>query len=244
MSIFSRAVEKAVEKYLSRKMEREKIILPDGFHPADQIRGAVNHWLTLPFGNSLITCKIRMLSAGEYPDVLLVERLAAVKKQPSFKDRMDLLNAQEEYCRKALVVPTFEEFERLVLGEDGKAREMRAECEKACRLADAHEDKRTREAAWQLLEPLRLAAGYFLPPNFMMAVACWCECLDVTGIKQVTPEKLVEAYILSTHYHNRASDNIQGCYTDHVRAEIDRLAILCYEEQEEKKKRPVRKKAV
>jgi hypothetical protein len=244
MSVFSRVIERAVEKYLSRKMEREKIILPDGFYPANQIRGAVNHWLTLPFGNSLVTCKIRTLSAGEYPDVSLVERADLVKKQSSFKNRGDLLNAQEEYCRKALVIPAFEEFEKLVLGEDGKAREMRAEYEKARGLAEAHEDKRTREAALEDLRPLQLATGYFLPPNFMMAVACWCECLDVTGIKQVTPEKLVEAYILSTHYHNRASDNIQGCYTDHVRAEIDRLAIFYYHKQKENKQKSVRKKAV
>jgi hypothetical protein len=244
MSSFSRTVEKAVEKYLSQKMEREKIILPDGFHPADMIRGAVSCWLTLPFGNSLITCKIRTLSAGEYPDVSLVDRAELVKKQQTFKSRVDMLNAQEEYCRKALVIPTFEEFEKLVLGEDGKAREMRAEYEKARRLAEAHEDKRTREAALAELEPLQLATGYFLPANFMIAVACWCECLDVTGIKQVTPEKLVEAYILSTHYHNRASDNITGCYTDHVRAEIDRLAIYYYNKQKEKKQKPVRKKAV
>jgi hypothetical protein len=78
----------------------------------------------------------------------------------------------------------------------------------------------------------------------MIAVACWCECLDVTGIKQVTPEKLVEAYILSTHYHNRASDNIQGCYTDHVRAEIDWLAIFYYNKQKEKRQKPGRRKEV
>jgi hypothetical protein len=239
--MFSRAVEKAVEKYLSRKMERENIILPDGFHPADQIRGAVNHWLTLPFGNSLITCKLRTLSAGEYPDVSLVDRVDLVKKQPSFINRVKLLNAQEEYCRKALVIPTFEEFEKLVLGEDKRAGEMREELVKARRLAEAHEDKRTREAALAELEPLQLAAGYFLPANFLIAVACWCECLDVTGIKQVTPEKLVEAYILSTHYHNRASDNIQGCYTDHVRTEIDRLAIFYYNKKKEKK---IHRKAV
>lgn len=240
--MFTRAVEKTVEKYLSRKMEREKVILPDGFHPADQIRGAVNHWLTLPFGNSLITCKLRTLSAGEYPDVSLVDRADAVKKQPSFINRARLLDAQEEYCKKALVIPSFGEFEKLVLGEDKKVGEMREELGKARRLAEAHEDKRTREAALAELEPLRLAAGYFLPANFMIAVACWCECLDVTGIKEVTPEKLVEAYILSTHYHNRASDNITGCYTDHVRAEIDRLAIFYYNKQ--KTKKPVRKKAV
>jgi hypothetical protein len=69
--------------------------------------------------------------------------------------------------------------------------------------------------------------------------------LDVTGIKEVTPEKLVEAYILSTHYHNQASDNIQGCYTDRVRAEINRLAIFYYNKQREKRHPPVpqRKKA-
>jgi hypothetical protein len=241
--MFSRAVEKAVETYLSRKMEREKSILPEGFHPASQIRGAASQWLSLPFGNALITCKLRTLSAGEYPDVSLVERAGEAKQRPSFVTRAKLLNLQEEYCKKALVIPSFEEFEALVLGEDKKAAEMRKELAKAQRLAEAHEDKRTRESAMAELEPLRLAAGYFLPPNFMSAVACWCECLDVTGIKRITPEKLVEAYILSAHFHNRASDNIQGCYTDRSRGEIDRLAIFYYNKRKEAKQK-FRKKAL
>jgi hypothetical protein len=86
------------------------------------------------------------------------------------------------------------------------------------------------------LRPLQLAAGYFLPPNFMAAVAAWCECLDITNIKQIRPEELINAYELSRHYHNRASDNLHGVYLEHTRKEIDILAANLYHEKKQRRK--------
>jgi hypothetical protein len=231
------AMPRRVQLLLETKYKAEHAILPEGFHPAEQIRGAVTQWLTLPFGNALITCKLRVLGAGEYPDVSLVERATEYKKEMSFENQARLLNVQEEYCRKALVCPAFEEFEQIVLGEDGKARAMREEYAKMKALADAEPDNRTRDKMLEELRPLQLSVGYFLPPNFMSAVAAWCECLDVTNIKQITPEKLIAAYKMSMHYHNRASDNLQGVYLEHTRNELDILAANTYYESLKKPKR-------
>jgi hypothetical protein len=231
-----RYIEKTVEKILSEKYKAEKAVLPEGFHPADRIRGGVHHWLALPFGGTLVTCKLRTLGAGEFPAVSLVERAKKAREDNSYENRVWLLNTQEEYCRKALVVPSFAEFEEIVLGEDGAARKTREEFRKAKAEAEAHADNRTREAALAELRELEMAAGYFLPPDFMAAVAAWCECLEVTGIKLLKPEDLENAYIMSLHYHNRASDNIGGVYLEHTRREIDIAAAETYHARHPKKR--------
>jgi hypothetical protein len=59
------------------------------------------------------------------PLVSLVERAKKVQEDASFENRVRLLNVQEEYCRKGLVVPSFAEFERIVMREDGAARKIR-----------------------------------------------------------------------------------------------------------------------
>jgi hypothetical protein len=236
--MFKNLVKKTVEQILSEKYKAEKSVLPEGFHPADRIRNGIYHWLVLPFGSALVTCKLRTLGAGEFPLVSLVERVTQTREVPSFDNRAYLLNLQEEYCRKALVCPTFEEFEKIVLGEDGSVRRTRGECAKARELANQHQDNRTREAALREIEELELAAGYFLPPNFMMAVASWCECLDVTGVKDITPNGLYTAYILSQRYHNRASDNLPGAYLEHVRCEIDEAALEVYALRSQKPPKP------
>jgi hypothetical protein len=235
--MLKRFVRKAVEQILSEKYRAEKSVLPEGFHPADRIRNGIHHWLVLPFGSALVTCKLRTLGAGEFPLVSLVERVTQTREVPSFDNRVFLLNLQEEYCRKALVCPTFDEFEKIVLGEDGSARRTREECAKARALANQHPDNRTREAALCEIEELELAAGYFLPPNFMMAVASWCECLDETGVKRITPDGLYTAYVLSLHYHNRASDNLPGAYLEHTRQEIDIAAAEVYALRSKKPKK-------
>jgi hypothetical protein len=167
-----------------------------------------------------------------------VERVTQTREVPSFDNRVFLLNLQEEYCRKALVCPTFAEFEKIVLGEDGAMRRTREDCAKARTLAEKHLDNRTREAALHEIEELELAAGYFLPPNFMMAVASWCECLDATGVKRITPDGLYTAYVLSRHYHNRASDNLPGAFLEHVRNEIDIAAAEVYALRNQKPPKP------
>ena len=229
------AIARHVEHILSTKFKAERSVLPEGFHPAEQIRGAITHWLTLPFGNALITCKLRVLGAGEYPDVSLVERACEYKKEMSFENQARLLNVQEEYCKKALVCPTFDEFEKIVLGEDGKAQALRDEYAKALALSEQEPDNQTREKMLAELRPLQLAAGYFLPPNFMAAIAAWCECLDVTNIKQLRPEELITAYEMSRHYHNRASDNLHGVYLEHTRKEIDILSANLYHEKKQRR---------
>jgi hypothetical protein len=234
--MFKRHIAKTVEKILSEKYAAEKAVLPEGFHPADRIRGGIHHWLTLPFGGAFVTCKLRTLGAGEFPLVSLVERAKKVLEDASFENRARLLNVQEEYCRKALVVPSFAEFEQIVLGEDGAARKTREEFKKAKAAAEAHADNRAREAALAELRELELAAGYFLPPDFMAAVAAWCECLDATGIKRLKPDDLYNAYLMSLHYHNRASDNIEGAYLEHTRREIDIAAADIYHARHQKKR--------
>jgi hypothetical protein len=123
-----------------------------------------------------------------------------------------------------------------VLGGGGRVQAMRDEYAKALSIAEREPDNKTRENMMDELRPLQLAAGYFLPPNFMAAVAAWCECLDAVNIKQLRPEELITAYEMSRHYHNRASDNIPGVFLEHTRKEIDILAANLYHEKKQGRK--------
>jgi hypothetical protein len=118
-----------------------------------------------------------------------------------------------------------------VLGEDKRAASMRAEYKRLYAETETIPDPTLRLEKHKELARLEMAVGFFLPANFMFAVAAWVYCLDCTDIKRITPQSLKEAWLLSKRFNNRPSDNIAGIFLDYHRREIDLLALTLNEKK-------------
>jgi hypothetical protein len=228
-------LKKNVNDYLLSLTKPEGIVIPSGFNPAENIRGAARQWVMLPFGASVVCVQLRVLSAGEIPPVSVVET-ASQNALKSRDDMIRLLNIQEEICRAVMLCPTFEQTEKEILSSDDIAQNQRAKLKELQEKVKTMPESAERARLYDKLNRLELATGYFLPSNFMSAVTAWALCLDATDVKRVTPERLIEAYRLSQMYHNRASDNIHGVFCDYQRREIDILAAYLAAKDDKKNK--------
>jgi hypothetical protein len=231
----------AFEKFLERKIEeviakvfneRGKITPPDGFAPAEQFRGCAEEWVAIPFGGSPVIVRLRVLGAGEFPDVSLLDFVNEKNVMRTFADKVSFRNSLEHYCRHALVNPDFEFFEMKVWGEQDAVKKMRAKLDNLKKRA---EDYELSESERKELEGLELSLGYCLPLDAMRAIGAWCECLDMVDTKRLKPEDLIIAYSLSQHYHNRASDNLRGSFLSHTRKECDLAAAKLWHDKYDRK---------
>jgi hypothetical protein len=230
--MFNKLITAAVEKYLDQKYKEERAVLPDGFQAIEKIRGAAFAWLNLPWGQKLVKVKVRVIGAGEQLAVEgahdrqqpRVSVLAKARQACDTKSRtawIEYLNLLEQYCKWALVKPTFAEIEQAVVGDNATRKAARADMAKLKAMRDAEMDNRTREGMTAEIEELELAVGYFMPLEFMQGLVFFCEGLDVGRECSVTEEELLEAYALSQVYKNRASDNLHGLFVERHRLEVD-----------------------
>ncbi|GBR73164.1 hypothetical protein NO1_0594 [Candidatus Termititenax aidoneus] len=228
-------LKKNIDDYLLTLTKPEGVVIPAGFNAAENIRNASKQWVIVPFGSGMVCVQLRVLSAGEMPQVSVIET-ASRNALKSREDMIRLLNLQEEICRSVMLCPTFEQAEKEILGGDGVAQSQRAKLKELQEKVKDMPENTKKTKLFNQLNKLELATGYFLPSNFMCAVVNWALCLDVTDVKRLTPERLIEAYRLSQMYHNRASDNIQGIFCDYQRREIDILAAYLSAEDDKKHK--------
>lgn len=184
----------------------------------------------MPWGNRFIPAKLRTLGAGEFPGAGLIDLSKKAQADYTFDNKARLLNLQLEYCKKSLLCPTYEELEEMILEEIPAVREGREALE---RLKAELEKKQSNELVLKVKE-MSLVYDCLFPPNFLAAVSSWCECLDVTHIKDLTSEKLLEAHAMSLVNKNRASDNLQGVFLERARNEIDILAHRVFNERKRK----------
>jgi hypothetical protein len=229
MGFFGRYVEAKIQEALIRTFrERGKIAPPEGFCAAEQFRGCAEEWVIVPFGGAPALMKLRVLGAGEFPEVTLLEFINEGGKMDAFAAKVNFRNTLEHYCRHALVEPSFQFFEEEVWGGQSAVKEMRAKLAALKKRAEMYE---LAEAENKTLEELELSLGYCLPLDAMRAIAGWCECLDMTDTKRLTKEDLTVAYSLSRHYHNRASDNLRGSFLSHTRKEVDLAAAKAWHDK-------------
>jgi hypothetical protein len=234
MGFTGRYIERKITEVLTKLFsERGKITPPAGFVAAAQLRGCTEEWVVVPFSGHPICVKLRVLGAGEFPEVSLLEIINKNTKLETWKDKVDFRNTLEYYARHALVEPSFTFFEEEVWGKQGAVKEMRARFAALKKEAETYE---LGEAETAELQELEQALGYCLPLDTMRAIACWCECIDSVDNKKITHDDLILAYSLSQHYHNRASDNLNGAFLEHSRKEIDILAAKLWHEKYGKKK--------
>lgn len=203
----------------------------EGYRPLDEIRGGLFHWVPVPFNGRRVWCELRCLNATQLEacgDLSIVG--PDVGQRPTPKQMIDVRNIQEKLADAVLCRPTLEEIFDLVTGEDRVVARMRGELAELQNvdLSPLPADKR-KELEGEI-ERLELFVGYLLPEDTIGFLTSWALGTDVSDVKLLSGEKLVAAASLAARCHDRPSDHISGAFTDRDRADIDRAALLEYDE--------------
>ena len=115
-------ITETVQKAVSAYIQKNEVIPPEGFNTLAAIRGALFHWLYVPFGSAYALMQLRCPTAGDMPDNIRVLEVFS-KKKTSYKDYkhdeiVEYLNMQERFARAVMNNPTFAEYEEMINQSD------------------------------------------------------------------------------------------------------------------------------
>jgi hypothetical protein len=212
-----------VSRQLSEISVKPEAILPKTYEPLSEIRRALYHWVYVPFNDARVWLELRCLNAIQIKacgDMSLLEIIAA--KKAAEEDELNLLNLQENLARAVMNTPTYEEFEKIVLGRDRVLDERRKKLAEVEELAS--KDKRLERTYGNEINNLKKFVGYLLPMNTMAFLTRWALGVDVSDIKKLSKDHLLEAAHLAKAGGDNPHDHIAGLLTDRDMEEIDRAA--------------------
>jgi hypothetical protein len=85
--------------------------------------------------------------------------------------------------------------------------------------------------------------GYILPENTLLFLTQWALGLDVSEVKRLTRDKLLEAGVWAKRHHGKPHEYFQGAvFTDRDRNEIDQAADWLFWNTYERRAMPQRRK--
>jgi hypothetical protein len=247
-------VREKLRTFISSEIEsriKEKIIpnspaLPVGYNPLEIIRGNLFHWIQVPFNSTDVWCQLRCLNlsqieacgSGNMSNIELKKY-----KDLSKEEIMLVRNYQEALCKAVLNIPTFDEITVLIGREDFVISKKREELAKIRSQIESNKNTLLpshRESLETEADTIELFIGFILPADTMMFLTRWAMGNDVSDIKKLTRERLLEAASLARAGNNNPSDHLSGVFTDHNKADINRTAWGLYLEYE--KNRELEKK--
>jgi hypothetical protein len=227
-------IRREVEKQLAEISVKPEAILPKTYAALPEIRRGMYRYVYVPFGDAHVWMELRGLNASqiqECGDLALIE-VVAKKGKATRAEAIDLRNIQESLARAVMNSPTYAEFEKLIYGHDNVIRERRKE------LADIKEQLKDNPALAREfkaeVESLEMFLGYILPENTLLFLTQWALGTDISDVKKLTADRLLEAAILAKRGNDNPHDHITGILTDRDMGEIDRAAWYLYAEKYER----------
>jgi len=230
-----------IETVLTEKTHnREMPALPQGYNPLEIIRGAMFHLVPVPFNGTPVWCELRCLNATQ---ILALGNFSNIdpqesKNAPTLQQIIALRNYQEKLVRAVMNKPLFDEIASLVGENDFVIKDKRKELEElkeqARREGESWPKQRQLEIKKQL-DDLELFLGFILPEDAFGFLTAWASGNDISDIKKLGDEQLLEAAILAENGKDNPHDHVRGVFTDHNMRDIDIRAWALYEEHKRKK---------
>lgn len=221
---------------------------PVGYNPIAEIRGAMFHWLLVPFfadrGGKKVWCYCRCLNAtqlkacGNIMSLIIPDEK---KKESTKEDLIELYNAMEKVCSAVLVFPTFDEIIKDITGQDPRIEEKRKQLAELEKELDSDRKINTTEKIeiQKSIDKLNQEIGFLLPDDAMGFLTGWALGTDITDINKVTREMLLEAAHLARASSKAPHEYLSGVFTDKHMEEIDIKAWSLLSEFDEDKKREI-----
>jgi len=234
-------VRALIETVLGEKTEGGvKPALPQGYNPLEIIRGAMFHLVPVPFNGTPVWCELRclnatqMLALGNYSNI----DLKANNGKPTRQMIIDLRNYQERLIRAVMNKPLYDEIASLVGENDFVIKDKRKELEELKELVRQHGESWPKQQQMDVkkrLDDLELFMGFILPEDTFGFLTAWANGNDISDIKKLSDNQLLEAAILAENGKDNPHDHIRGVFTDHNMRDIDVRAWALFEEHKSRK---------
>jgi len=193
--------------------------------------------VAVPFNGEMVFVRVRRLNQAQLyacggNNLSLIEldsdKKFRAKKKHSFDDIVMYSKAVHDICKEALVSPTYSEIldiARVGLTEESFKKQTSNLYEKLATVSD-----NTKEFEKLAFEIKSLEVKYYLllPDDFTGAIVNQAMEIDGSDIKKVTEETLYTAAALAVASHNAPSDHINGVFSDFMKDDINKRALVIY----------------
>ncbi|MDR1952361.1 MAG: hypothetical protein LBQ37_02455 [Elusimicrobiota bacterium] len=240
-------IKKWIEKicrYVLSEYFRDKTVykMTAGYDPLPLIRNEIFTWIYLPFNGGRVWCNLRSLNANQIEtcgDFALLQNIAKNTEKATHSDVIKMRNAQEKLAVAVLNRPTYKDIEKLIFDDDNVIKEKKDELESIKNKIKKNKGKLTAAQFTELqnrVNELEFFVGYILPEDTFGFLTKWALGIDITEIKSLSRQKLLEAAILAENAKKAPTDYISGIFTDRDKSEIDKAAWIIFNEYQEEEK--------
>jgi hypothetical protein len=238
--MFSRLIRKAVNQEIEARLSAipKPVSPPQGYNPLEAIRGGMYHWVYVPVNNTFAWMQLRTSNATQLEScgtVTLIESLSGLK-EASPDDMIDMRNKMEAICKITMNNPTFDEFVEMTTGSDIVHSKMRLELERIKAIDCTGMSATEKDVIDTQVHNIEMHLAFLLPENTFDFIVKWALGADVSDIKKVSHDKLLEAAILATNGHDSPHNHIAGVFTDRDPSDLDKAAWCVYNEHMENKR--------
>jgi len=237
--MFNKLIRRALQKEIDARLaDIPKVSPPQGYNSLEAIRGGMYHWCLVPVGESKVWMELRTSNATQLEScgvVSLVEQLKT-SKDASQEDIIDMRNKMEAICKITMNNPSFDSFIKLVTDSDIVISNIRLELERLKSIDLSGMSAKEKDVITKSIYNLELRVAFLLPENTMDFITRWALGVDVTDVKKVSEEKLLEAAILAKNGNDNPHDHISGTFTDRDYSDLDKSAWVVYQKFMDNKK--------
>lgn len=234
--LIRRVVNQEIEKRLADIPK--PLSPPQGYNPLEVIRGGMYHWVYAPVNNTFAWIQLRTSNATQLEAcgaVTLIENLGK-SKLATPEEMLDMRNSMEAICKITMMNPTFDDFVKMTTDTDIVHSKMRLELERIRAIDCTGMSATEKDVIDTEVRKLELHLAFLLPENTFDFIVRWAMGVDVSDIKKISHDKLLEAAILATNGHDSPHDHLSGCFTDRDPSDIDKTAWGIYNEHMENKR--------
>ncbi len=189
-----------------------------------------------PWNGKPIAVTIRMLdsvaisSCGNFNTVagsIMTEK--ELSKEPDIKQMIEVKNIHERLLKLALVHPTFEELEEILIEKD-YFKQTKKRIEKIKKDIEEVESEVEKQELLKELDSAELAIAFVLPADFTTYIVTILMQQEATDINKLTRDMLLSAGFLGEKYNTRPSEYLSGVFTEKQKADIDLTALTLVSE--------------
>lgn len=238
--MFDKLIRQAVSQEIDRRLADipKPVNPPVGYNPAEVIRGAMYKWVQVPVNDLVVWMELRTSNASQLDACGAVSLVDWFKehKEYSRQDMIDLHNKMESICKATMNNPTFDEVASMVTKKDFVFSAARLELERLKSIDLTGLTATEKAYIDERIEEKELFLAFILPENTIDFIVRWATCGDVSDIKKVSKEKLLEAALLAKNQGGKPTDYISGVFTDRDLPDLNKAAMIVLYEFEESKK--------
>jgi hypothetical protein len=229
LKLFDKIIGEAVSREIDRRLSDVKQIQPkEGYNSTEAVRGALFHWVLVPFNDVPVWCKLRCLNQTQLEScggVSLVNFVKGVsEKVPTTKEMIDIRNTQEAMAKMCLVIPSFDEIMKLITDEDLVIQGIKKQITELKDVDPKTLPPTKRKDLEEELFKLEISVAFLLPEDAIGFLTSWALGIDVSNIKDITEDQLFSAALLAEKGHDNPTDHINGYFVDRDKPDLDTCA--------------------